>query len=108
MKRYSFRRVGDEIELDNVSLSGRITVLAQAGTREVWRVAPGKVYAGQGRPWLRTPSRLMIVNIVDGLAHVERECQPGADWRRKRQDFIDEARELGGSREAMAAFKREG
>jgi len=113
MMTYAFRRLdGGLIETMGTTFSGRITVLGSFCPWEVWRIAPGKVYAGQGRPFLRTPSRLMLVKVIgDGqnlIANLQRECKPGTDWARKRRDFLDEAAMLAGNGEALSRFKREG
>ena len=109
MKSYAFRRIGgDQIEMTGTVLAGRVTVLGMAGEFEVWRVAPGHVYSGQGRPWNRTPSRLLLVRVSGLQAHVQDECKPGTRWASKRREFLDEMNDRGGGREGLLVFKREG
>lgn len=87
--RISFRRVGDEIVTTGISFSGKITIVDACGSHQLWRVAPGMVWSGTGRPWRRTPSRLLIVKVVDGTAKIVEQCEPGRFYQKKRREMSD-------------------
>ena len=107
----SFRRDGDRIQTLGVNFSGKITCKARSGSIEVWHIAPGHVWSGLGRPWNRTPTRLLLVAIgsVD-VATIVKECEPGVFWKKKLVEFNDEMLKLSGAAEpgARVAFKKEG
>lgn len=104
-----YRRDGDVIKMLGTMFSGKITSIGSAGPWEVWHIASGKVFSGQGRPFRRTPSRLFLVKVDGQRACVHEDCKPGAFWAAKRQEFLDKMVDKnGGNPESRAAFGKEG
>lgn len=107
---FGFSELDGVITTHGTNFSGRVTVLARSKQFRVWRVEPGHVYSGLGRPFNRTSSKLFLIKIEDGLAKIVERCEPGRFWRKKRSEFIEKMLELSGADwpESMAAFQREG
>ncbi len=85
----SFRRIGDTIETTGINFAGKITILDACGSHQLWRVAPGMVWSGMGRPWRRTLSRLLIVKVTSGTGAIVDECEPGRFYKVKRREMAD-------------------
>lgn len=88
--RFERRDDGSILTIDGTHFSGSIKSLGGIGHYEVWHVAPGHVYSGQGRPWRRTSARLLLVKASGFVAVVIKECKPSAKWAAKRREFLDE------------------